>query len=54
MIASDDLVLRRQKTIVKRMRDYLKFISNHPQLTTTILPMSDGIALRYKREALDA
>ena len=51
MIASDDLVLRRQKTIVKRMRDYLNYISNHPQLTTTILPMSDGIALSYKKEA---
>lgn len=51
MIASDALVLRRQKTIVKRMRAYLDFISNHPQLTTTILPMSDGIALSYKREA---
>lgn len=54
MVASDELVLRRQKTIVKRMRDYLKFISNHPQLTTTILPMSDGIALSYKKGGLDA
>jgi len=50
MIASDDLVLRRKKTIVKRMRKYLDFISNHPELTTTILPMSDGIALSYKKE----
>lgn len=48
MIASDEYVVRRQRTIVKRMRDYLEFISNHPLLTTTLLPMSDGIALSYK------
>lgn len=48
MIASDELVIRRKKTIVKRMRHYLEYISHHPQLTTTLLPMSDGIALSYK------
>lgn len=49
MIASDEYVVRRQKTIVKRMRAYLDYISNHPQLTTTVIPMSDGIALSYKQ-----
>lgn len=48
MIASDEYVIRRKKTIVKRMRNYLEHISNHPELTTTLLPMSDGIALSYK------
>lgn len=47
MIASDEYVIRRKKTIVKRMRHYLDHISNHPELTTTLLPMSDGIALSY-------
>ncbi len=49
MIATDEYVIRRKITIVKRMRDYLEYISNHPSLTTTIIPMSDGIALSYKR-----
>lgn len=48
MIASDEYVVKRKITIVKRMREYLKYISNHPNLTTTIIPMSDGIALSYK------
>ena len=48
MIASDEYVIRRKKTIVKRMRNYLDHISNHPDFTTTLLPMSDGIALSYK------
>jgi len=49
MIASDHYVLKRKKTIVKRMRNYLDYITDHPDFTTTLLPMSDGIALSYKR-----
>lgn len=47
MIASDEFVIRRKKTIVKRMRSYLDNIMDHPDFTTTLLPMSDGIALSY-------
>ncbi|MBN2797037.1 MAG: O-methyltransferase [Clostridia bacterium] len=49
MIATDLYVIRRKKTIVKRMRQYLDFIMHHPDLTSTLLPMSDGIALSYKK-----
>jgi len=49
MVATDEYVLRRKKTIVKRMRNYLDYITDHPDFTTTLLPMSDGIALSYKR-----
>ena len=48
MIASDDLVVRRKKTIVKRMRDYLDYICNCDYLTTSLLPMGDGVAISYK------
>lgn len=54
MIASDEYVIRRKKTIVKRMRIYLDHIMNHPNLTSTLLPMSDGIALSYKKGESDA
>lgn len=50
MIASDKYVVRRKKTIVKRMRTYLDHIMNHPQLTTCVIPIGDGIALSYKRQ----
>ncbi len=49
MIATDDLVIRRKKTIVKRMRNYLTEIANHPQLETSIIPIGDGVAISYKK-----
>lgn len=50
MIANDDLVVRRKKTIVRRMREYLDFISTNPILETSIIPIGDGIAVSYKKE----
>ena len=39
----------RFKTNIKRMREYLEFISAHPSLDTVILACGDGLALsRYK------
>jgi predicted O-methyltransferase YrrM len=49
MVASDELVVRRKKTIVKRMRDYLNIICSSDQLETSIIPIGDGIALSYKK-----
>lgn len=49
MIATDELVVRRQKTIVNRMREYLQYICNHPQLDTSIIPIGDGLAVSYKK-----
>lgn len=48
MIASNEYVVRRKITIVKRMRKYLHYISNHPEFTTSIIPIGDGVALTYK------
>ncbi|QZY57001.1 O-methyltransferase [Crassaminicella profunda] len=48
MIASDEYVVRRKITIVKRMRKYLDYIMDHPELTTSLLPIGDGVALSYK------
>lgn len=48
MIATDKYVKRRKITIVKRMREYLDYISNHPRLITSIIPIGDGVALSYK------
>lgn len=39
---------RRDRTIHKRMRDFLYTIKNHPQLETTILPVGDGVAISMK------
>ena len=50
MIAADELVVRRKKTIVSRMREYLQYICNHPQLYTSIIPIGDGLAVSYKKQ----
>lgn len=39
---------RRDRTIHKRMRDYLYTIKNHPLLETAILPVGDGVAISIK------
>ncbi len=49
MVASDQYVVRRKKTIVKRMRTYLDYIMDHPNFTTCIIPIGDGVAISYKR-----
>lgn len=49
MIASDDLVVRRKKTIVKRMRSYLEHISEDERFETSIIPIGDGVAISYNR-----
>ncbi|EOD00123.1 O-methyltransferase [Caldisalinibacter kiritimatiensis] len=50
MVANDQLVVRRKKTIVRRMREYLEYISNNEELETSVIPIGDGIALSYKKE----
>lgn len=48
MVASNEYVIRRKKTIVKRMRTYLDYIIHHPSLTSCLLPIGDGVAISYK------
>lgn len=48
MVASDELIIRRKKTIVKRLRTYLEYINNIEGYTSSILPLGDGVAITYK------
>lgn len=48
MVAADELVVRRKKTIVKRLRTYLDYINNIEGYTSSILPLGDGVAITYK------
>ena len=49
MVASDSFVVRRKKTIVKRMRNYLDYICSCEYLDTSLIPIGDGVALSYKK-----
>jgi predicted O-methyltransferase YrrM len=53
MVASDSLVKRRKITIVKRMRVFLKTITQHPLLSTAIVPIGDGVSVSVKRRKED-
>ena len=49
IIESHFAVERRNRTIHKRMRDYLFTLTHHEQLVTSVLPVGDGITLSVKR-----
>ena len=48
IIESRFAVTRRNRTIHKRMRDYLYTLTHHEKLTTTVLPVGDGAAVSVK------
>ncbi len=52
MVASDEFVIRRKKTIVKRMRSYLDYITNNKDLVSSVIPIGDGVAITYKKEVV--
>lgn len=47
MVRSDAKPPRRFKTIVKRLRDYLHFVTTHPEFTTQTYEQGDGLAISY-------
>lgn len=49
IIESHFAVERRNRTIYKRMRQYLYALKNHELLETSILPLGDGVALSIKK-----
>lgn len=52
MVMSDEPPLKRYRTIVKRLRDYLDFVNNDPRFSTTIHSEGDGVAISYYRGAI--
>ena len=50
IIESHFAVERRNRTIYKRMREYLYTLTHHPQLVTSILPVGDGITVSVYKD----
>lgn len=48
MTATDELVVRRKVTIVRRLRKYLEMLKENRELCTAILPIGDGVAVSFK------
>ena len=51
IIESRFAVERRDRTIHSRMREYLYTLTHHPDLTTSVLPLGDGVTLSVKRSS---
>ncbi len=62
ILVTDDVLFRgqvcagkpdchRNQTIVNRLDEYLHMLKTDPRLTTTVLPISDGMAVSIKKEA---
>ena len=50
LVESHYIVTRRNRTIYKRMRQYLYELTHREDLSTTILPVGDGAALTVKKQ----
>src|SRR5699024_10192005 len=47
-VANPELAPKRFKNMVKKIRNYNAFLSNHPDYITSILPIGDGVMLSSK------
>lgn len=45
MIATDDLVVKRKKTIVKNMRKFIENVTSNKEYSTLLLPIGDGVMI---------
>ena len=50
ILESKFAVERRNRTIHKRMREFLKEITSREGYTSAVLPIGDGVAVAYKRQ----
>lgn len=50
IVESHFAVERRNRTIYKRMREYLYVLKHHELLETSILPLGDGVTLSIKKQ----
>lgn len=51
IIESHYMVERRNRTIYKRMREYLYQLKHHPLLETSVIPLGDGVTISVKKTA---
>ena len=49
-VCNDDLIEKRKITIVKRLRNFLAYITSRDDYKTSIIPIGDGISISIKEE----
>ena len=53
MVANDELIQHRKRTIVKRLREYLDALHTDKTLETVVVPIGDGVAVSCKKPEED-
>jgi hypothetical protein len=49
LVAKEKNNIRRKNTIVRRLKEFLRIITNSDEFSTTIIPIDDGMAICYKK-----
>ena len=49
MIASDSLVDKRKKTIIKNMRNFIQNVVKDEDFSTLLLPIGDGVMILRRK-----
>lgn len=49
VVVPEEQFERRQRTMVRRLREFLTMITTHPNLETTVIPMGDGLTVSLKK-----
>ncbi|RBW70454.1 O-methyltransferase [Bacillus taeanensis] len=50
LVAEEEVVEKRFRSMVKKLKQYNKFLMEHPDYSTTIYPIGDGIAVSIKEK----
>ncbi len=50
MTATDELVIHRKITLVRRLRAYLEMLKENEDFATALLPIGDGVALSFREK----
>lgn len=49
-VCNDDIMEKRKNTLVKRLRNFLAYITDLEDFTTTVIPIGDGLTLSVRRD----
>ncbi len=50
MVPSDELLIKRQRTIVKRLREFIQEICMSKQLISSVIPIGNGLSVSIRRK----
>lgn len=50
MTATDELLIHRKITLVRRLRSYLEMLKENKKFSTALIPIGDGVALSFREK----